>query len=146
MAEELDFDKFDAPDIVKELGKEGALTADIDITKPTGFTRRDAAQVAQAARQNFSKRKLATADAFDKIVEKYGDPLEELAKIGFDKENSVDVRLNALKELTSYGHSKLKTVEHTGANGEPLEFKMTVVQQILNLVNEDKTKVIEQAD
>lgn len=94
------------------------------------------------------KRKLATADAYEQIVKKYGDPLEELARIAFHKKKKTDpdtgemeevyvndapIRVNALKELVAYGHSKLKTVEHTGAGGETLQFKMSLIQNILNV-------------
>jgi hypothetical protein len=102
------------------------------------------AQEQAAVRSTTNARTLATRDAYNNIVQKYGDPLEELAKVAFEREadddgreyyvNPVETRLTALKELVGYGHSKLKTVEHTGANGEPLEFKMTMIQNILQMM------------
>lgn len=96
-----------------------------------GKAQQEAAKDASHVRASLNKRTLATRDAYDAIVAKHGEPLEELAQIGFNRANDVSVRVNALKELAAYGHSKLKTIEHTGAGGEPLQFKMTLIQNIL---------------
>jgi hypothetical protein len=114
------------------------------------------AQETSAVRASLNKRTLATRDRFDAIVEKYGDPLEELARIAFEKQqddagnfyhiNPVEVRVKVLIELAGYGHSKLKTIEHTGANGEPLEFKMNIVQNILQMMKPDEPRTITDAE
>lgn len=144
---EPDYEKYDAPVITAELAKPGALIDAKAHKALTGAERgRAAAQDTENAKVSHAKGRLITRAVFEKIVDTYGDPLEELAKIGFAKrpntdtgeleyEHPVDIRLNALKELVSYGHSKLKTIEHTGADGAPLEFKMSLVQNILNMVN-----------
>lgn len=95
-----------------------------------------------------AKRVLATRDIFDAAVAKYGCPIEAMAAIGFNKNEPTEIRLSALKEFASYGHSKLKTIEHTGANGEPLELKMNIVNNILQLVDAeyDTSKVIDAAN
>jgi hypothetical protein len=105
----------------------------------------ESANHAREASASRAKRVLATRDIFDAAVAKYGCPIEAMAEIGFDKNQPTEIRLSALKEFASYGHSKLKTIEHTGANGEPLEFKMNIVNNILQLVDSeyDTSKVID---
>jgi hypothetical protein len=124
---------------------------------PAVVTQKQAvAQETSAVRASLNKRTLATRDRFDAIVEKYGDPLEELARIAHEKQqddqgnfyhvNPVEVRVKVLIELAGYGHSKLKTIEHTGANGEPLEFKMNIVQNILQMMKPDEPRTITDAE
>jgi hypothetical protein len=139
------------------------LEATKEKTKPTKAKKPDVptkkqavAQETSAVRASLNKRTLATRDRFDAIVEKYGDPLEELARIAFEKQqddagnfyhiNPVEVRVKVLIELAGYGHSKLKTIEHTGANGEPLEFKMNIVQNILQMMKPDEPRTITDAE
>jgi hypothetical protein len=110
---------------------------------------REAIATTAASKTILAQRRLVTQDTYREIVEKYGDPLEALALIAFDSAvgedgkpyfvNPVEVRASALKEVIQYGHAKLKTIEHTGANGAPLEFKMNIVQNILQMMTKDET-------
>ncbi len=48
-------------------------------------------------------------------------PVTELVDIALDLNNDVNVRLNANKEVAQYIVPKLKSIELTGANGEPIK-------------------------
>jgi len=131
-----------AKDLAAHFDKKDAKVA---TKKAKTSVNRTAQQETTAVKVTTNQRKLVTADTYAAITAKYGDPLEALAEIAFSKEvdeqgaafftNPVEVRLGALKELVGYGHAKLKTIEHTGANGAPLEFKQTIVQNILQMMN-----------
>jgi predicted transcriptional regulator len=69
-------------------------------------------------------------EVWEAILENFGDPLTELAKIAFDPNLNVKDRKDALKELVQYGHSKRRSVEITGADGAPLEVRLQLIDSI----------------
>ena len=73
-------------------------------------------------------------DVFALIVDRYGDPLEELAKMAFDPNNAIDIRKDCLKEVVQYGHAKKKSVEISGPDGGPIEARLELVGQITDLI------------
>lgn len=73
-------------------------------------------------------------ETWEKIVDSYGDPLEELADIAFDKMLDVRTRKDALKEIIQYGHAKRRSMEITGADGNPLEVRLKLIDQISNSI------------
>jgi hypothetical protein len=86
----------------------------------------------------------ATREIYDELVKKHGmDPLEAMAEIGFNRENPVDVRLSALKEVASYGHAKAKPALGDLGNEAGNEYKVTKVTNILNLITQSLPDVIE---
>jgi len=76
-----------------------------------------------------SKRK-TQQDTWESIIDKFGDPLTELAEIAFDKQLPVAIRKDALKEVVQYGHSKRRSIEVTGADGNPLEVRLRLIDEI----------------
>lgn len=82
------------------------------------------------------KRTLETQETFQKIIDKYGDPLLALAEMAFDPENDIVIRQGSLKELVQYGHAKRKAVEITGKDGEPLqiETRLALIGQITEAI------------
>ena len=66
----------------------------------------------------------------DKLDEMNCDPIEGMAKIANDAIAVGDVKLafDAYKELAQYVTPKLKSIEHTGANGDAIEHKVTKVE------------------
>jgi hypothetical protein len=58
-----------------------------------------------------TRRTQTTADAFARVRERYGDPLEALAALAFDPTTEPALRMTGLRELCQYGYAKCKTVE-----------------------------------
>lgn len=58
-----------------------------------------------------TRRSQTTADAFARVCDKYGDPLEALAALAFDPTTEPALRMTGLRELCQYGYAKCKTVE-----------------------------------
>ena len=58
-----------------------------------------------------TRRSQTTADAFARVSDKYGDPLEALAALAFDPTTEPALRMTGLRELCLYGYAKCKTVE-----------------------------------
>lgn len=58
-----------------------------------------------------TRRSQTTAEAFAKVSERYGDPLEALAELAFDPATEPAIRMAGLKELCQYGYAKRKSVE-----------------------------------
>jgi hypothetical protein len=58
-----------------------------------------------------TRRSQTTADAFARVFDKYGDPLEALAALAFDPTTEPALRMTGLRELCQYGYAKCKTVE-----------------------------------
>jgi hypothetical protein len=58
-----------------------------------------------------TRRSQTTADAFARVSDKYGDPLEALAALAFDPATEPALRMTGLRELCQYGYAKCKTVE-----------------------------------
>jgi hypothetical protein len=58
-----------------------------------------------------TRRSQTTADAFARVSDKYGDPLEALAALAFDPTTEPALRMTGLRELCQYGYAKCKTVE-----------------------------------
>lgn len=72
-----------------------------------------------SGRQKGAKNKatLEFKDKWDALAKKYGDPIEALFKMSFDKELDQAHRITALKEVCAYRYPKLKSVEHKGGAG-----------------------------
>lgn len=79
-----------------------------------------------------TKRAATTQETFQKIVAKYGDPLEALAKMAFDPKMDPNIRHSSLKEVVKYGYAQRKAIEITGKDGGALEIdaRLTLIQQI----------------
>jgi hypothetical protein len=58
-----------------------------------------------------TRRSQTTADAFARVSDKYGDPLEALAALAFDPTTEPAIRMTGLRELCQYGYAKCKSVE-----------------------------------
>lgn len=58
-----------------------------------------------------TRRSQTTADAFARVSDKYGDPLEALAALAFDPASEPAIRMTGLKELCQYGYAKCKSIE-----------------------------------
>lgn len=58
-----------------------------------------------------TRRSQTTAEAFARVSDKYGDPLEALAALAFDPTTEPALRMTGLRELCQYGYAKCKTVE-----------------------------------
>ena len=58
-----------------------------------------------------TRRSLDTAEAFNRVVETYGDPLEALAALAFNPATEPAIKMAGLKELCQYGYAKRKTVD-----------------------------------
>ena len=77
-----------------------------------------------------NRRNLEVVSKFEEICEKYGDPLEAMAEMAFDMNNDQNLRFQAMKEVSQYGYAKRRQMEITGANGEPLEVRLQLIDQI----------------
>lgn len=75
-----------------------------------------------------------TAEMFEKIVKKFGDPMEELAKIAFDSSVDLPLRQNSLKELGKYGYAQRKAVELSGPNGDPVQLDVKIFDNALDML------------
>jgi hypothetical protein len=62
-----------------------------------------------------TRRSQTTADAFARVFDKYGDPLEALAALAFDPTTEPALRMTGLRELCQYGYAKCKTIELVSA-------------------------------
>ena len=80
-------------------------------------------------------KKQSQQETWDHIVNTFGDPLLELAKIAFDDQLSARDRKDALKEVVQYGHSKRRAIEITGADGNPFEIKLQLIDSIANSIS-----------
>jgi|APCry1669189768_1035252.scaffolds.fasta_scaffold02544_6 predicted transcriptional regulator len=69
-------------------------------------------------------------EVWEDILDTFGDPLMELAKIAYDPNISLRDKKDCLKELVQYGHSKRRSVEITGADGAPLEVRLQLIDSI----------------
>jgi hypothetical protein len=58
-----------------------------------------------------TRRSQTTADAFARVSDKYGDPLEALAALAFDPTTEPALRMTGLRELCHYGYAKCKSIE-----------------------------------
>jgi hypothetical protein len=87
-----------------------------------------------------NKRDVKRQEVFDRIVAKHGDPLEALAEMAFDPNHDLMIRKDCMKELVQYGHAKKKSVEISGPNGQPLEMRFELIEQITGLIERLQTK------
>lgn len=55
------------------------------------------------------------------LISLHGCPLDELFRIAMDLDEEPSVRLNALKEVTSYAYPKRKALEVSGPDGGPIK-------------------------
>lgn len=67
----------------------------------------------------------ATAEKAKKIAESGLTPLDFMLQVMRDPSQEDAVRLDAAKAAAPYVHPKLATIQHTGANGGPIEVKTT---------------------
>lgn len=81
-----------------------------------------------------NRRNLEVVSKFEQICEKHGDPLEAMAEMAFDMNNDLNLRFQAMKELSQYGYAKRRQMEITGANGEPLEVRLHLIEQITTAI------------
>lgn len=98
--------------------------------KPEGSGRKKGSQ---------NKRNILRQETFDRIVEKHGDPLEALAEMAFDPNHDLLVRKDCMKELVQYGYAKKKSVEISGPDGQPLEVRFQLIEQITGLIEKLNT-------
>lgn len=89
---------------------------------------------------SLNKRTAERQETFDRIVAKHGDPLEALAEMAFDPNHDLLVRKDCMKELVQYGYAKKKSVEISGPNGQPLEVRFQLIEQITGLIEKLHTK------
>lgn len=84
-----------------------------------------------------TKRSLETQEIYERIVEKYGEPMLALAEMSFDPQYDPAIRQSSLKELVSYGHAKKRVVEVTGPDGGALEIdvRLSLIEQITTAIN-----------
>lgn len=83
-----------------------------------------------------TRRSKTTADAFARVSEHYGDPLEALAAIAFNPATEPAIRMSGLKELCQYGYAKCKSVELYSAvemtpDSSNLDQMISTVEQLL---------------
>lgn len=93
--------------------------------KPPGAGRR---------KGSLNKRNIERQETFDRIVAKHGDPLEALAEMAFDPQHAIEIRKDCMKDLVQYGYAKKKSVEISGPNGQPLEVRFQLIEQITGLL------------
>jgi hypothetical protein len=86
-----------------------------------------------------NKRSQEMLETFDRIVAKHGDPLEALAEMAFDPNHPLDIRKDCMKDLVQYGYAKKKSVEISGPNGQPLEVRFQLIEQITGLIEKLNT-------
>tara|TARA_R110000868_G_scaffold189281_1_gene432158 strand:+ start:1557 stop:1889 length:333 start_codon:yes stop_codon:yes gene_type:complete len=74
------------------------------------------------------------------LVEKFGkqwgdyDPVVQLALIGCDTTNPVDIRLVAHSRVAKYIHAELKQIELTGEDGAPIQFQMALADRLVQVI------------
>lgn len=75
-----------------------------------------------------TRRSQSTAEAFARVSDRYGDPLDALAAIAFDESMEPSIRVSGLKEICQYGYAKYKSVEQVFAiEPEPDASKLSQV-------------------
>jgi hypothetical protein len=89
---------------------------------------------------SLNKRTVERQETFEKIVDKYGDPLEALADMAFDPNHDLLVRKDCLKEVVQYGYAKKKSIEVSGPDGGPVEVKLELIEQITGLIEKLNNK------
>ena len=75
-----------------------------------------------------------TAEAFERVAKKYGDPLEALAEMAFDPNNDLPIRQNSMKELLKYGYAQRRAVEVSGPNGDAVQMNVEIFDNALDLL------------
>jgi hypothetical protein len=75
-----------------------------------------------------------TAEAFERIVAKYGDPMDALAEMAFDSAIDLPIRQNSMKEIMKYGYAQRKAVELSGPNGDPVQLDVKVFDNALDML------------
>ena len=81
-----------------------------------------------------TKRSLDTQATFERIVAKYGDPLEALAEMAFDPAVDIAIRNGSLKEVVKYGYAQRRAVEISGPDGDPVKLDVGIFDDALNLL------------
>ena len=76
-----------------------------------------------------TRRSQTTADAFARVSDKYGDPLEALAALAFDPTTEPALRMTGLRELCQYGYAKCKSIEVT--TPEPVDAEVSNLDQLI---------------
>ncbi len=72
----------------------------------------------------------ATAAIAEKLAELKCDPLEGMARLAMDEENSAELRGRMYAELAQYIAPKRKALEHSGADGVPVSFIMKLAGDV----------------
>ena len=67
-----------------------------------------------------------TQEVTDKLASLDCDPIEGMAKIAADEQNSPELRGRMFSELAQYIAPKRKAIEHSGEGGEPMTFIMNM--------------------
>lgn len=67
-----------------------------------------------------------TQQAAEILAEVGCDPLRKMAEIASDPNTPLDLRVKLYSDLSQYVHPRRKAVEHTGAEGDPIEHSITV--------------------
>ncbi len=76
-----------------------------------------------------------TMSAYDRAVEKYGNPVEALAEIAFDKDYPIDLRYRALSDFAKYGNAQVKAVEISGPDGGAIEVKHELKSKVMQALD-----------
>ncbi len=67
-----------------------------------------------------------TQAVIDKLAALDCDPIEGMARIALDDQNSPELRGRMFSELAQYIAPKRKAIEHSGEGGEPVTFVMNL--------------------
>ncbi len=79
-------------------------------------------------------RSAETLAAYERAVERFGNPVEALAEMAFDEENPIDLRLRAMSDFAKYGNAQLKAVEITGADGGAIEVNHELKGKVMDVL------------
>ncbi len=67
-----------------------------------------------------------TQEVIDQLTALDCDPIEGMARIALDDQNSSELRGRMFSELAQYIAPKRKAIEHRGEGGEPVTFVMNL--------------------
>ncbi len=71
-----------------------------------------------------------TVEIQEKLAVLKCDPLEGMARLAMDEDNSPELRGRMYAELAQYIAPKRKALEHSGADGVPVSFVMKIAGDV----------------
>jgi hypothetical protein len=83
-----------------------------------------------------------TAEVTERLAELGCDPIEGMARLAMDEANAPELRGRMYSELAGFVAPKRRAVEHTGADGGPIETREHAVQLDYSRLTVEELRVL----